>query len=72
MMIVSNEKTLSILMKNLQNNNLIAAFIDMNFESNDEVITTELEKQRKKLNDMTSTLERQHQLLRLIIQVNIR
>lgn len=41
----------------------------MNFESNEELMASELEKQRKKLRDINYTLDQQHHLLRLIIQV---
>ncbi|XP_055299666.1 transient receptor potential cation channel subfamily A member 1 isoform X2 [Sitodiplosis mosellana] len=42
--------------------------IDMGFETTDEILADELEKQRRKLNTMASTLEQQHQMLRLIVQ----
>lgn len=45
------------------------ANLDMNFDSNEELISSEMEKQRKKLRDMGHILDQQHQLLRLIIQV---
>ncbi|XP_053956221.1 transient receptor potential cation channel subfamily A member 1 [Anastrepha ludens] len=38
------------------------------FESNDEFINVELERQRRKLRDITRLLDQQHQLLRLIVQ----
>lgn len=41
----------------------------MGFETTDEILADELEKQRRKLNTITSTLEQQHQMLRLIVQV---
>lgn len=41
----------------------------MVFDTNEEVVSEELEKQRKKLRDISHTLDQQHQLLRLIIQV---
>lgn len=40
----------------------------MGFETTEEVLADELEKQRRKLNTITSTLEQQHQMLRLIVQ----
>lgn len=46
-----------------------SANLDMNFESNEELMASELEKQRKKLRDINYTLDQQHHLLRLIIQV---
>lgn len=47
-----------------------SANLDMNFESNEELMASELEKQRKKLRDISYTLDQQHHLLRLIIQVS--
>ncbi|XP_017476744.1 PREDICTED: transient receptor potential cation channel subfamily A member 1 [Rhagoletis zephyria] len=38
------------------------------FESNDDFINSELERQRRKLRDITRLLDQQHQLLRLIVQ----
>lgn len=43
----------------------------MSFDSNEELMASELEKQRKKLRDISYTLDQQHQLLRLIIQVRL-
>lgn len=48
---------------------LYLANMDINFDSNEEVVADELEKQRRKLREITSSLEQQHQLLRLIVQV---
>lgn len=44
----------------------------MNFDSNEELMASELDKQRKKLREISGSLEQQHQLLRLIIQVRQR
>lgn len=41
----------------------------MGFETTEEILADELEKQRRKLNGITTTLELQHQMLRLIVQV---
>ncbi|XP_015600034.1 transient receptor potential cation channel subfamily A member 1 isoform X2 [Cephus cinctus] len=41
---------------------------DMVLESNDDYITEELDKQKRRLKDISSALETQHQLLRLIVQ----
>lgn len=43
--------------------------MDLMMDTNDDYLTEELDKQRKKLKDISGTLEQQHQLLRLIIQV---
>ena len=40
----------------------------MQFENNDDIINNELEKQRRKLRDISRILDQQHQLLRLIVQ----
>ncbi len=40
-------------------------------DSNEDYLTEEMEKQKKKLRDISSVLDNQHQLLRLIIQVTI-
>lgn len=45
--------------------------IDMGFETTEEIMAEELEKQRRKLREMTSTLEQQYQMLRLIVQVSV-
>lgn len=39
-------------------------------DTNEDYLTEEMDKQRRKLREITSTLDQQHQLLRLIIQVN--
>lgn len=39
-------------------------------DNNEDYITEEMEKQKKKLRDIGNVLENQHQLLRLIIQVS--
>lgn len=41
----------------------------MVLDNTEDYITTELEKHKKKLREITSALEIQHQLLRLIVQV---
>lgn len=38
-------------------------------DTNEDYLTEEMDKQRRKLKDISSTLDQQHQLLRLIIQV---
>lgn len=43
----------------------------MGFETTEEIMAEELEKQRRKLREMTSTLEQQYQMLRLIVQVSL-
>nr|XP_036215167.1 transient receptor potential cation channel subfamily A member 1 isoform X7 [Bactrocera oleae] len=40
----------------------------ISFESNDDFINNELERQRRKLRDISRLLDQQHQLLRLIVQ----
>lgn len=45
--------------------------IDMGFETTEEIMAEELEKQRRKLREITSTLEQQYQMLRLIVQVSV-
>lgn len=44
--------------------------MDIGFETTEEIVADELERQRRKLREITSTLEQQHQMLRLIVQVN--
>ncbi|XP_037045285.1 transient receptor potential cation channel subfamily A member 1 isoform X3 [Bradysia coprophila] len=44
------------------------ATVDMMMESNEDYLTEEMEKQKKKLRDIGNVLDSQHQLLRLIIQ----
>lgn len=41
----------------------------MGFETTEEIVAEELEKQRRKLRDINAALEQQHQMLRLIVQV---
>lgn len=41
----------------------------MGFETSEEIMADEMEKQRRKLRDISQTLDTQHQLLRLIVQV---
>lgn len=43
----------------------------MGFETTEEVMAEELEKQRRKLRDITTTLEQQYHMLRLIVQVSV-
>lgn len=43
--------------------------LDMGFETTEEIVAEELEKQRRKLREITATLDQQHQMLRLIVQV---
>lgn len=40
----------------------------LQFENNEDFINNELEKQKRKLRDISRILEQQHQLLRLIVQ----
>lgn len=42
----------------------------MMMENNEDYLTEEMEKQKKKLRDIGNVLDSQHQLLRLIIQVS--
>lgn len=37
----------------------------------DDYLTTELEKQKRKLKDIRNIIDQQHQLLRLIVQVRV-
>lgn len=56
-----------------QNNieiSIYLATVDMMMDNNDDYITEEMEKQKKKLRDISNVLDSQHQLLRLIIQVS--
>ena len=48
--------------------NHIASMDVMQFENNDDIINSEMEKQRRKLRDISRILDQQHQLLRLIVQ----
>lgn len=41
----------------------------MVLDSNEDYVTFEMEKQKRKMKDMTKLMEQQHQLLRLIVQV---
>lgn len=47
----------------------LLAGIEMVLDTNEDFIVTELEKQKRKLREISLTLEQQHHLLRLIIQV---
>ncbi|KAJ6633494.1 Transient receptor potential cation channel subfamily A member 1 [Pseudolycoriella hygida] len=44
------------------------ATVDMMMDNTEDYLTEEMEKQKKKLRDISNVLENQHQLLRLIIQ----
>ncbi|EDX09774.1 GD12958, partial [Drosophila simulans] len=49
--------------------NFYAASMDViSFDNNDDYINAELERQRRKLRDISRMLEQQHQLVRLIVQ----
>lgn len=50
---------------------LIAGGIDFVLDNNEDYVVTELEKQKRKLREISSALDNQHQLLRLIVQVII-
>lgn len=41
----------------------------MVLDSNEDYVSSEIEKQRRKLKEMSKLMEQQHQLLRLIVQV---
>jgi transient receptor potential cation channel subfamily A member 1 len=41
----------------------------MVLDSNEDYVATEIEKQKRKLKEMSKLMEQQHQLLRLIVQV---
>lgn len=43
---------------------------DIMMDSQEDFLTEELDKQRRRLKEIGTTLEQQHQMLRLIIQVN--
>lgn len=43
----------------------------MGFETTEEILADELEKQRRRLHNITTTLEQQYQMLRLIVQVYV-
>lgn len=47
----------------------ILDYIDIGFDTTEEILADEMEKQRRKLRDITTTLEQQHHMLRLIVQV---
>ncbi|CAG9788975.1 unnamed protein product [Diatraea saccharalis] len=46
----------------------IAAGLDLVLESSEDYITNELEKQKRKLREMSQLMEQQHMLIRLIVQ----
>lgn len=41
----------------------------MVLDSNEDYVSSEMEKQKRKLKDMAKLMDQQHQLLRLIVQV---
>lgn len=43
--------------------------IDIAFDTTEEILADEMDKQRRKLRDISTTLEQQHHMLRLIVQV---
>jgi transient receptor potential cation channel subfamily A member 1 len=47
------------------------AGLEMVLDSNEDFVTSEMEKQKRKLKDISNLMEQQHQLLRLIVQVRI-
>lgn len=54
-----------------RNQSDISDNLDMGFDTTEEIVAEELEKQRRKLRDINATLEQQHQMLRLIVQVSL-
>jgi hypothetical protein len=46
-----------------------SASLEMVLESSEDYLTSEMEKQKRKLKEMSKLMEQQHQLLRLIVQV---
>lgn len=52
-----------------ENLNSDSGSVDMMMDSNEDYLAEEMEKQKKKLRDISNVLDSQHQLLRLIIQV---
>lgn len=46
------------------------AGIEMVLDTNEDFIATEIDKQKRKLRDISVALDQQHQLLRLIVQVD--
>lgn len=63
------EITQFLLYENNFENWLYLATVDMMMDNNEDYISEEMEKQKKKLRDISNVLDNQHQLLRLIIQV---
>lgn len=53
------------------NTSYVVAGLEMVLESNEDYVTSEMEKQKRKLKEMSKMMEQQHQLLRLIVQVII-
>lgn len=49
----------------------ILAGLEMVLDTNEDYVSSEIDKQKRKLKDMTKLMEQQHQLLRLIVQVRI-
>lgn len=47
----------------------LTASLEMVLDSKEDYVTSEMEKQKRKLKDMSKLMEQQHQLLRLIVQV---
>lgn len=45
--------------------------MELSFETSEEMMAGEMDKQRRRLRDITQTLEQQHQMLRLIVQVRV-
>lgn len=50
----------------------VAAGLDLVLESSEDYITAELDKQKRRLREMSSLLEQQHTLIRLIVQVRLK
>lgn len=46
-----------------------AGGLEISFDTTEEMVADEMETQRRKLREISKTLDVQHQLLRLIIQV---
>lgn len=51
-------------------NSIYLGSVDMMMDNNEDYLSEEMDKQKRKLRDIGSVLENQHQLLRLIIQVS--
>lgn len=48
------------------------AGLDLVLESSEDYITAELDKQKRRLRDMSQLMEQQHTLIRLIVQVRFK